>query len=75
MHFFPKIFAYIKKKQYFCRRFRRSMTSLLCNSCNCLENSSMIKTHVVSVLIIWGPQSKTCFAMGKSVAQNEGVIE
>ena len=38
--FISAIFAYIKKKQYLCRRKRRSMTSLLCNLYNCRVSSS-----------------------------------
>ena len=38
-----KKFAQFKKMYYFCRRFRRLMTSLPCNSCNYREISSPIK--------------------------------
>ena len=41
-----ELFGHIKKMLYLCRRFRRLMTSLLCNSCNYREISSSIKTRM-----------------------------
>ena len=45
------------------------MTSLLCNSCNSLEISSMIKTHDVGVLIIGVPENLLIFGESGSKAK------
>ena len=48
------------------------MTSLLCNSCNSLEISSMIETHDVGVLIIGVPEN---FNFGGEREQGEDSYE